>query len=141
MEVFETHSPSGTLALGRKIAQRLSIGDCVALIGELGAGKTALVRGLAVGLGLKEPNVVSSPTFVLVQEYPADVPVYHMDLYRLSDPQSELPMLGLAEMLASGVVLVEWADRAPQALPARRWQIHISHTGPHSRRFELTRIE
>lgn len=139
METVSTSSPSATAALGRDFAKRLRKGDCVALTGPLGAGKTALVRGIAQGLGLKDSRMVSSPTFVLVQEYPADVPVYHIDLYRLGDAELELPELGLEEMLSEGIVLIEWADRAPRALPARHWQIEISLTGPRSRRFRLRR--
>ena len=141
MEVFETRSVVGTTKLGKRLARRLGAGDCVALIGELGAGKTALVRGLVIGLGLEEEKVVSSPTFVLVQEYHARVPVYHLDLYRMIDPQAELSDLGLDEMLEDGVVLIEWADRADGALPRPRWQVQIDIAGKNSRRFEVTRIE
>ena len=135
VEEFATGSLEETYALGRRLAGRLGAGDLVALIGPLGAGKTALVRGIAAGLGLADPRVVTSPTFVLVQEYPARLPVYHLDLYRLSDPGAELADLGLDEMLACGVVLIEWADRAADALPRRRWQVRIEITGPRARRF------
>ena len=140
-EIFQTRSPSGTADLGRKLAQRFKAGDCVALIGDLGAGKTALTRGIAAGLGLADLRMVSSPTFVLVQEYPAGVPVFHIDLYRLGDARRELAGLGIDEMLRAGVVLIEWADRAGDALPRPRWQIEIAHTGPRSRRFILSRVE
>jgi len=139
-EVVQTRSPAGTARFGRELAGRLGRGDCVALIGELGAGKTALVRGIAVGLGLDDDHMVSSPTFVLVQEYPGDLPIYHLDLYRLTQPGPELEALGLEEMLASGVVLVEWADRALDALPRPLWEVRIEITGPHSRRFEVRKI-
>jgi len=140
-ELFTTRSPAGTVALGRRLAGRLGVGDCVGLVGPLGAGKTALVRGLAVGLGLADERFVSSPTYVLVQEYPARVPVYHLDLYRLSDPAAELADLAIEEMLADGVVLVEWADRAAAALPKPRWEVAIEITGARSRRFALRRCE
>ncbi|MFW6133644.1 MAG: tRNA (adenosine(37)-N6)-threonylcarbamoyltransferase complex ATPase subunit type 1 TsaE [Planctomycetota bacterium] len=136
-EVHETRSPDETLAVGRAFAGRLGRGDCVALTGPLGAGKTLLVRGIAVGLGLADERLVSSPTFVLVREYPARVPVYHVDLYRLTDAAVELSDLGLDEMLADGVVLVEWADRAPDALPRRRWDVAIVLTGPDARRLTI----
>ncbi|MFB3894119.1 MAG: tRNA (adenosine(37)-N6)-threonylcarbamoyltransferase complex ATPase subunit type 1 TsaE [Phycisphaerae bacterium] len=141
MKTFETKSASGTVALGRRLAGRLKAGDCVALVGELGAGKTALVRGIALGMGLKHERLVSSPTFVLVQEYPCATPVYHVDLYRLRDAVHELAQLGLAEMLSRGVVLIEWADRAGRALPRPRWEVAISHTGRNSRRFDVRRVE
>ena len=139
METFETKSVRGTLALGRKLARRLTAGDCVALIGPLGAGKTALVRGLVQGLGLADSRMVSSPTYVLVQEYPTRVPVHHIDLYRMGSPAAELADLGIEEMLQRGVVLIEWADRAAPALPTPRWEIRIEVTGAHTRKFRLSR--
>ena len=138
-EVHETANVRDTLALGRTLAERLGPGDCVALTGPLGAGKTALVRGIAGGLGADE-RLVSSPTFVLAQEYPADVPVYHLDLYRLTRPAAELAELGLDEMLADGVVLIEWADRAGGALPRPRWEIDIEIAGRRRRRFTLGHV-
>jgi len=139
-ESFQTRGPAATAALGRRLARRLRRGDCVALIGELGAGKTALVRGLAGGLGLADGRLVSSPSYVLVQEYPADVTVYHLDLYRLADPSAELGDLGLDEMLADGIALIEWADRAADALPRPRWEIRIDITGADKRTFTVRRV-
>jgi tRNA threonylcarbamoyladenosine biosynthesis protein TsaE len=141
METFETRSVRGTESLGRRLAARLRAGDCVALEGPLGAGKTALVRGIAAGLGVADRRAVSSPTFVLVQEYAGRLPLYHVDLYRLPDPAGELAGLGLAEMLQSGVVLIEWADRAGSALPRPRWQVRIEPVAQRARRFHLSRIE
>jgi len=138
-EVHETGSTRGTLSLGRRIAGRLARGDCLALTGPLGAGKTVLVRGIAAGLGVRDERLVASPTYVLVHEYPADVPIYHLDLYRTVHPAEELADLGLDEMLADGVVLIEWADRAAGALPCPRWDIDIEITGQRGRRFLLRR--
>lgn len=138
-ESFETRSARGTVALGREFARRLGAGDCVALVGGLGAGKTVLVRGIAAGLGLSETRLVSSPTYVLVHEYPCRVPVFHLDLYRMSDPEAELGDLGLDEMLETGIVLIEWADRAADALPRDRYEIRIEITSPNARRFLLSR--
>jgi tRNA threonylcarbamoyladenosine biosynthesis protein TsaE len=141
MEEFRTNSPAATEALGRSLADRFSPGDCIALAGPLGAGKTVLVRGIAGGLGLADAKIISSPSFVLVQEYAARMPVFHVDLYRLSNPRVELASLGIEEMFASGgVVLIEWADRAANALPRPRWQIEIDITGRRSRRLTLNRI-
>jgi tRNA threonylcarbamoyl adenosine modification protein YjeE len=140
-ETFRTSSPAGTRKLGVEFARRLDAGDCVALIGPLGAGKTALVRGIAAGLGLADERMVSSPTFVLVQEYPCRVSVFHLDLYRLGDASSELPELGVDEMLAQGVVLIEWADRAAESLPRPRWNVTIDIVGTRSRRFTVERVE
>ena len=125
----------------RDSAERLAPGDCLALTGPLGAGKTALVRGIAAGLGVADDRMVSSPTYVLVQEYPGRVPIYHIDLYRMVHPAEELADLGLDEMLADGVVLMEWADRAAGALPRPRWEIGIELVGARGRRFALRRVE
>ena len=139
-ETFTTKGPAGTVALGRRLAGRLAAGDCVALTGSLGAGKTVLVRGLAAGLGIADQRLVASPTYVLVHEYPARVPIYHLDLYRMVEPAGELAELGLDEMLADGVVLIEWADRAGGDLPRPRWEIQIQITAARGRRFEVHRI-
>lgn len=138
-ETYTTCSPEETRQLGLRLAERLSVGDCVALAGPLGAGKTVLVRGLAEGLGLGDGRLVSSPTYVLVQEYPAQMPVFHLDLYRLVEPSAELGELGLEEMLAEGVVVVEWAQRASEHLPRPLWRIDIAPTGLQSRVLTLVR--
>jgi tRNA threonylcarbamoyl adenosine modification protein YjeE len=140
-EHFHTASAAATARLGKKLARRFGRGDCVALAGQLGAGKTVLVRGIAAGMGLVEKRLVSSPTFVLVAEYPTDPPVFHVDLYRLRSPARELAGLGLEEMLSQGLVIIEWADRAAEALPRPRWQIDIAVTGRSSRRLSLRRID
>jgi tRNA threonylcarbamoyladenosine biosynthesis protein TsaE len=139
-EIYRSDSPDQTLELGRQLAARFRQGDCVALVGPLGAGKTLLVRGLVEGLGLEDRRLVSSPTFVLVQEYPARIKVFHVDLYRLIQPEPELAGLGLEEMLAEGVVLVEWAERAQAALPCPHWRVEIAIIGPTSRQFRLRRV-
>ncbi len=138
-EVFSTDSVEATQALGAELAARFSKGDCVALIGPLGAGKTALVRGLAAGLGVQDTRVVCSPTYVIVHEYAGRLPIYHLDLYRLGGPE-EFIDLAVEEMLAEGVVIIEWAERAGQYLPARRWHIEIEITAQHSRRLRLTKV-
>ncbi len=140
-ETHETNSPEETYAFGSQFAQRLGIGDCVALIGGLGAGKTALTRGLADGLGLDDTRLVSSPTYVLVQEYIGTSPIFHLDLYRMVDPGAELADLGLEEMIEEGVTIIEWADRAPEALPNNRWEVTIAITAESSRQFTITHLE
>jgi len=140
MQTFETSSVEETYALGEELSKRFVVGDCVALIGPLGAGKTALVRGLARGLELDDERMVSSPSYVLVHEYPGRCPIYHVDLYRLSSPLLELGDLGLEEMLTDGLVIIEWADRAREQLPTPRWQIEIEITGECSRRFTLEQV-
>ena len=139
-EQFQTNSVAETVALGKRLAGRFAIGDCIALVGELGAGKTAFVRGLAVGLGITDERMVSSPTYVLVQEYAGRIRLYHVDLYRLPAAEDELDNLGLDEMLSDGVVVIEWADRAENALPKPYWRITIKPTGLTSRQFTLERV-
>ncbi|MFP4104888.1 MAG: tRNA (adenosine(37)-N6)-threonylcarbamoyltransferase complex ATPase subunit type 1 TsaE [Phycisphaerae bacterium] len=141
MEVFNSNSVERTYEIGREIAGKLDLGDCVALVGDLGAGKTTITKGLAEGLGLDDSRMVSSPTFVLVQEYPGKVPLYHIDLYRLTAPAEELLDLGFDEMLETGVVLIEWADRAESALPRPYWELRIEISGEHSRRFLLRQVD
>ncbi len=126
--------------MGKRLAERFGVGDCVALLGDLGAGKTVLVRGIAAGLGLADERLVSSPTYVLVQEYAGRVRLYHVDLYRLTAAEDELADLGVEEMLADGVVVIEWADRAENALPRPHWRITIKPTGPTSRQFTLKQV-
>jgi tRNA threonylcarbamoyladenosine biosynthesis protein TsaE len=139
-ETFETRSAAETEQLGRALAERFGVGDCVALAGELGSGKTVLVRGIALGLGIEDQRLVCSPTYVLVREYAGAVPIFHIDLYRLAEPAGELGELGTDEMLAEGLVLIEWADRAGEALPRPRWQIDIEVTGADRRRLRLERV-
>ncbi len=102
-----SESPVDTAAIGHRLGRLLKSGDVVCLIGELGAGKTALARGIATGLGV-EPSRVASPTFTLAREYAGRLPVYHLDLYRLSG-SDEVEEAGLAEYIGGdGVALVEW---------------------------------
>ena len=109
-KTITTHSESETAALGRELGATLSAGDVVLLVGDLGAGKTAFVRGLAEGLGVHRDEV-SSPTFTLVQEYRGGrLPLFHVDLYRLDDPR-ELDDLGLDEIAEDGVLAIEWAEK------------------------------
>jgi len=105
-----THSESETAATGRRLAATLDAGDVVLLYGDLGAGKTAFVKGLAEGLGVAREEV-SSPTFTLVQEYRGGrLTLFHVDLYRLDDPR-ELDDLGLDEIADEGVLAIEWAEK------------------------------
>lgn len=121
--------------LGQALASFLRPGDCLALFGELGAGKTCLVRGLAKGLGLDE-RLVSSPSFTLINEYPGEVPLFHIDAYRLDSPE-ELEELGLEEYWdGPGVTVIEWAERIPR-LPEDRLEIHISIPCSESRKVRI----
>jgi tRNA threonylcarbamoyladenosine biosynthesis protein TsaE len=126
-KTFTTHSESETAAVGRDLAAALSEGAVVLLSGDLGAGKTAFVRGLAEGLG-HEPADVSSPTFTLVQEYRGGrLPLLHADLYRLDDPR-EIDDLGLDELGSGAVLAIEWAEKMPRS-PEQAIVVHIEHAG------------
>jgi len=110
VKTFTTHSEEETAAVGRELAATLSAGDALLLYGDLGAGKTAFVRGLAEGLGVHRDEV-SSPTFTLIQEYRGGrLPLFHVDLYRIDDPR-ELDELGLDEIAVDGVLAIEWAEK------------------------------
>jgi tRNA threonylcarbamoyladenosine biosynthesis protein TsaE len=136
--VVELPDPSASTAFGRRLGELLFPGSVVALIGPLGAGKTYLVRAIAEGLGIVDSRVVSSPTFVLIQEYLARLPIYHFDVYRLRS-EAEFQDLGAHEYFAGdGVCLIEWADRVPGSLPAEHLRIELSVTGESSRRAQLT---
>lgn len=132
---FEVADPAGTTAFGRRLAGLLFPGAVVALIGPLGAGKTHLVRAVAEGLGVGDSRVVSSPTFVLIHEYAARLPIYHFDAYRLGSA-ADFFDLGADEYFAGdGICLVEWADRVQDYLPAEHLRISLAVTGETSRRF------
>jgi tRNA threonylcarbamoyladenosine biosynthesis protein TsaE len=128
---------NATQQLGRRLGERLFAGAVVALVGPLGAGKTHLVRAVAEGLGIPDSRVVSSPTFVLIQEYPARLPISHFDAYRLRSAV-EFEDLGLQEYFeGQGVCLIEWADRFPECLPDEHLRITLEVTGETSRRATL----
>jgi tRNA threonylcarbamoyladenosine biosynthesis protein TsaE len=129
---------TGTEALGRRLGPLLFPGAVIALIGQLGAGKTHFTRAVAEGLQVRNPAAVNSPTFVLIQEYPARLPIYHFDAYRLTSAR-EFADLGTDEYFhGDGVCLIEWADRFPEALPAERLEVCIQILDPGRRRFDVT---
>ena len=136
VEIYNTSSQEETIALGRRIAQRLPTNALVLLIGNLGAGKTTLAKGIVEGLGASTPDEVTSPTFTLIHEY-GEGRVYHVDLYRL-DTRAEVETLGLDEMLdRDAVVLIEWGERFMELWPEHRLEIRITGVED-SRRFLLT---
>jgi len=129
--------PAATRLLGHHLAPLLFPGAVIALVGPLGAGKTLFVQAVAEGLGVTDSRGVSSPTFVLIQEYQARLPIYHFDAYRLRGA-AEFFDLGAHEYLqGSGVCLVEWADKVASLLPVEHLRVTIEVTGESSRRFTL----
>jgi tRNA threonylcarbamoyladenosine biosynthesis protein TsaE len=134
-EIVMTFSERQTETLGRQLGSEIGPGTRVHLSGDLGAGKTVFVRGLAEGLGL-DPDEVSSPTFTLIQEYKGRVPLYHVDLYRIAP--AEVGDLGLDAMATDGVLAIEWAERLP--IPdAEAIKVLLEHDGATVRRVTIDR--
>lgn len=126
MKVIECKTEQETESLGRRLMRALPVPSFVALYGGLGAGKTALVRGMGAQAGTDE---VRSPTFTIVHEYETNPPLIHFDAYRLANAE-ELFAIGFEEYLTKSAVLVlEWAERAPEALPTERLELHLSGSG------------
>lgn len=114
---FTTFSPQETEALGKAVGERLAAGDTVALIGELGSGKTCFTKGVAAGMGIDRAIPIVSPTFTLINEYPGNPPLYHFDLYRI-DTTAQVIELGCEEYFGgAGVAIIEWGEKAAEALP------------------------
>ena len=138
--VIDLPDLAATEAFGRRLAALLFPGAVVALVGQLGAGKTHLVRAVAEGLGVADSRVVTSPTFVLIQDYAARLPIYHFDAYRLRG-DAEFAELGAHEYFAGdGVCLVEWADRVAACLPEDYLRATLEVTGETSRRLTLEAV-
>ena len=137
MMVLQTQSTSETIRIGKSIGSLLRPGDVVALVGELGTGKTQFIKGLATGVGVGKPTYISSPSFTLINEYPGKVPFYHIDLFRLQS-EKEAEELGLEEYFqGEGITAIEWADKIPSLLPKEVLWIHIHYTGKDTRSLEI----
>jgi tRNA threonylcarbamoyladenosine biosynthesis protein TsaE len=134
-----THSEQGTIAFGRSLVEILAPPKLVLLRGDLGAGKTTLVKGIAAGFGSAQEEDVTSPTFTLVHEYRGpQVTLYHIDLYRVDTPR-QLETLGLDDLINSnGVVLLEWGEKFPRFVRERDVEIAIDRLGEHDRRIRIT---
>lgn len=132
---FDIDSLEATITLGTAIGRSITGGLVVALVGPLGAGKTQLVKGIAIGNGLDDARNVTSPTFDLVHEYPGRLTLYHIDVYRLQGP-GELSALGFDEMIRPDTaVVIEWADRAAALIPTDALWINADVTGEQTRSF------
>src|SRR3954466_13794907 len=134
--VVQTSSEEETATIGRQLATGLTAGDVLLLYGELGAGKTAFIRGLAEGLGVPRDEV-SSPTFTLIQEYRGGrLTLFHVDLYRIEDPR-EFDELGLDEIAEDGVLAIEWAERLPAAPRRGAIVVRIAHGDDDQRQIRI----
>lgn len=135
-KTWTTHTPDETEAIGRDLAARLGPGAVVLLYGDLGAGKTVFVKGLGAGLGI-DPRLITSPTFVLIQEHDGPLPLYHIDLYRL-EPGPAVLELGLEEYFSGrGVTAVEWADRLAGSPLPPAIVVRMSDAGGDARTIEV----
>ena len=136
--VVQTKSASETVRVGKTIGNRLLLGDVVALVGELGAGKTQFIKGLAAGMGMGKPAHISSPSFTLINEYPGEMPFYHIDLFRLGR-EKEAEELGLDDYFqGTGITAIEWADKIPSLLPKEILFISIGYIDKNIRSLEIT---
>jgi len=125
--VLSSDSPDQTYKWGTVLGSLLNRGDVVALVGELGAGKTTLTQGIVRGLGVAEDNYIGSPTFTLINEYEGRVPVYHLDFYRIEFP-AEVVYLGLEEYLdGDGVAIIEWAEKIEKLLPEEHMVVRLEY--------------
>jgi tRNA threonylcarbamoyladenosine biosynthesis protein TsaE len=136
--IIDLPDPEATTALGRRLGGLLFPNSVVALVGPLGAGKTHLVRAIAEGLAIADSRFVSSPTFVLIHEYAARMPIYHFDAYRLRS-EREFADLGIQEYFeGEGTCLVEWADKVVELLPPDHLRVSLVIMGETNRRATLT---
>ena len=139
METFTTHGPEETQRLGENIGAALRKGDVVCVYGELGAGKTCLIQGIALGLGVDPKAYVRSPTFCIHSIYQGKLTLHHFDLYRLSGPK-EMDALDIEEYFGGeGVSAVEWPERLGRALPEERMDIFMEEISPNSRKITVVR--
>lgn len=131
-------SPDETIELGQRFGSQLKGGEVIAVCGALGSGKTHLIKGIAAGAGAKDRKEVTSPTFVIVNEYTGRLHIYHIDAYRL-DSVAEFEMLGFDDFCyPQSVVLIEWADKVESALQATDYiRIELSHIGKNKRKIQI----
>jgi tRNA threonylcarbamoyladenosine biosynthesis protein TsaE len=137
-QTFTSHGVRDTEAIAQEFARSLKGGECLALSGELGAGKTQFVRGLLAGLG-GDPRSVSSPTFVLLNVYDTGrIKVFHLDAYRVGGSE-DFESIGFGELLEQrGLVVVEWAERVKSLLPERnRWDVYMQALSPQVRQIRM----
>ena len=137
--IYHSKSSAETIAYGRSLGRTLKGGTVVALVGDLGSGKTTLVKGIALGLGMQNKREIRSPTFVIFHIYKGRIPLYHFDLYRL-DRESDLEAIGIEEFLSEPnvVSVIEWADRIPSVVKRSDVTIKLLSKGEHNRMIQIT---
>jgi len=133
MPSLHTKSSAETVELGARLGRLLAPGDFIALVGELGAGKTQFAKGIALGLEVDPGTPVTSPTYTILNIYQGRLPLYHFDLYRLHGPE-EVEELGFEEYFSGdGACVVEWAERLGEEMPAQVLTVSLSHAGADER--------
>lgn len=131
----KTHSEEETKQLGFKLGQKLNPGDIVCLYGELGAGKTIFVKGIAKSLGIPEREITSA-SFIIIAEHQGKIPLYHIDLYRISP--GEVYEIGLFDYLSlDGISVIEWAERVENELPEQAFKVRFVYTADREREIEI----
>lgn len=134
---FHTKSSEETIELGKKIGTALKPGDILAFYGELGSGKTTMIKGIALGLGVKEQDIVKSPSFIMVNEYKGRCPIFHIDLYRVKNTK-EILSIGFDDYLYdNGVSLIEWAEKAEKELPENIIKVELEVINPDERKVKI----
>ncbi len=133
---LQSKSEAETKDIGRKLGERLKRGDVVCLYGELGSGKTTMVKGIASAMGINERDITSA-SFTIIVEYDTNMPFYHIDLYRVAP--EELSGLGLEEYFGTGgISVIEWAEKAEGEIPEKSIRVSLNYTGENSREIEIS---
>lgn len=136
---LQSNSDAETRSIGHRLGEKLSRGDVVCLYGDLGAGKTTMVKGIASALGIDERDITSA-SFTIIAEYHTEIPFYHIDLYRVTAGESH--ELGLQEYLGSqGIAVIEWAERAEEEMPDNIIRVDLRYEEEDSREIEIQGIE
>ncbi len=142
MPTWKTQSAKETIQIGESIGRSLEPGTVVAFLGDLGSGKTTMIKGIGVGLGVRSEREIKSPTFVILHIYKGRIPLYHFDLYRMEN-SSDLDSLGMDEFLCDpkAITVIEWAERLGDLSKQAHVKIEIKRTGPDSRVITLSKIK
>jgi len=133
-----SRTPEDTLLMGRIIGESLMCGDVIALVGELGTGKTTITQGIARGLGVSEKYYITSPTFTLINEYPGDITLYHLDVYRLNGPDDLGDIVYEEHFFGDGVAVIEWAEKIKDILPDDVLNVALSYGEGNEREIEIS---